>query len=151
MKARNAMKIHKKICTSMFFAKKAWCYLDLLALKLIFHVRLKKGVLFFGKTWMCCYKLKSLTFEIMVFMMRHFMVSPTCQAVKNGFMTCSERIWLMYGYQAQQLQCSSAGSNVFPHEKVNILHSRKISRSWICKQAVPESWLLILHSQVICG
>lgn len=87
----------------------------------------------------------------MVFMMRHLMVSPTCQAVKNGFMTCSERIWLIYGYQTQQLQCSSAGSNVFPHEKLNILHYLKISRSWIGKQAVPESGLLILHSQVICG
>lgn len=75
----------------------------------------------------------------MVFMMRHFMVSPTCQAVKNGFMTCSERIWLIYGHETQQLQGSSAGINVFPHQKVNILHYIKVSRNWICKHAAPES------------
>lgn len=49
MKATNVLKIHKTICTSMFFTKNAWCCLNLLALKLIFHISLNKGFLILAR------------------------------------------------------------------------------------------------------
>lgn len=84
--------------------------------------------------------------------MRIFAVSPACQSVRNRLMACSEGNLLIYGHCTWELQSSSAGSSVFPSEKFNILHYRKLlSEAGLVNRQCLSSYLVVVCCQMIYG